>query len=107
MHLFDGGVMKTHSSAMRWSRALGMVLGASLVLALMGGAAMAKEYVIGLQTDRSGPTSTVGPFVGDGFQDYIKLFNKQNKMPGHTIRVMEIDHSYDVPKGMESYERHK
>ncbi|HEX7926026.1 MAG TPA: ABC transporter substrate-binding protein, partial [bacterium] len=84
-----------------------MVLGASLVLALMGGAAMAKEYVIGLQTDRSGPTSTVGPFVGDGFQDYIKLFNKQNKMPGHTIRVMEIDHSYDVPKGMESYERHK
>src|SRR5262245_17777888 len=99
--------MNVHSSAMQFGRSLRMGAAAVLALALMGSVAMAKEFVIGLQTDRSGPTSTVGPFVGDGFQDYIKLFNKKNMMPGHTLKVVEIDHSYDVPKSLESYERHK
>jgi branched-chain amino acid transport system substrate-binding protein len=68
---------------------------------------MAKEYVVGLQTDRSGPTANVGAFVGDGYQDYMKLANKQQLFgPGNTVRVSEIDHSYDVPKGMESFARH-
>jgi branched-chain amino acid transport system substrate-binding protein len=49
----------------------------------------------------------VGPFICDGFNDYIKLFNKKNLMPGHSLKVLEIDHSYQVPKSLESYERHK
>src|SRR5574341_2088790 len=91
-------------TAMSWIRR-----GAALafVLALTGGAAPAKEFVIGLQTDRSGPTQNIGPFLGDGAQDYIKLFNKKNSIPGHTVKLVEVDHAYNVPKGLEAYERHK
>lgn len=102
-----GETMNTQSPAIRLGRALCAGLGAIFILALAGGMAHAQDYLIGLQTDRSGPTSTVGPYVGDGFQDYIKLFNKENLLPGHTIKVMEIDHSYDVPKSLDSYERFK
>jgi branched-chain amino acid transport system substrate-binding protein len=67
----------------------------------------AKEYVLGLQCDRSGPTQNVGPFICDGYQDYIKLFNKNKGLgAGNSLRVDEIDHSYDVPKGMEAFARH-
>jgi branched-chain amino acid transport system substrate-binding protein len=92
---------------MRFGRALRLGVGAALTLALFSRVTLANEYVIGLQTDRSGPTSTIGPFVGDGFQDYIKLFNKKNLLPGHTLKVVEVDHAYDVAKSLESYERHK
>jgi len=69
--------------------------------------AQAKEYVLGLQCDRSGPTQNVGPFICDGYQDYIKLFNlKKSLGAGNSLRVVEVDHSYDVPKGMEAFARH-
>jgi branched-chain amino acid transport system substrate-binding protein len=83
--------------------------GVVLLLAgmLWAGTAPAKEFVIGSQIDRSGPTQNIGPFWGDGFLDYIKLFNKKNSIPGHTIRVEEVDNGYNVPKGVEGFERQK
>ena len=67
----------------------------------------AKEFMIGLMTDRSGPTKNVGNSLGDGFHAYVALFNKQNNIPGHKVTVMEIDHGYNVPRGVEAYERFK
>jgi branched-chain amino acid transport system substrate-binding protein len=67
-----------------------------------------KELVIGLQCDRTGPTQTVGPFICDAFHDYVKLFNKKQSLgPNYALRVMEIDHGYNVPRGVEAYERFK
>jgi len=81
----------------------------ALILALIFPAsADAKEYVFGMQTDRSGPTQTIGPFVGDGCQDYITLYNKNNGLGGgNTVRAFEIEHGYNVPRAIEAYERHK
>ena len=89
---------------------MGRLALSALALFVMGafGVADAKEYVFGWQGDRSGPTQNIGPYTGDGCQDYIKLFNKENGLgKGNTLRVFEIDHGYNVPRGIESYERHK
>ena len=72
-----------------------------------GVSASAKEYTIGMMCDRSGPTKNVGPYMCPGFHDYVKLFNAKNMLPGGTIKVMEIDHGYNVPRGIEAYERFK
>ena len=73
-----------------------------------GSAGSAREFVVGMHCDRSGPTQTIGPFLCTGFHDYIKLFNKNGGLPGgHTIRVLEIDHGYEVPRGVEAYARFK
>lgn len=81
----------------------------ALVLALMGPeTAWAKhEIVVGLQCDRTGPTNTIGPFLCPGFHDYVKLVNKKGGVEGHRIRVIEIDHKYEVPLGVEAYQRFK
>ena len=66
------------------------------------------EIVFGIQCDRSGPVKTIAIFWCDGKHDYIKLFNaKQSLGPKYRIRAMEIDHGYNVPRGMEAYERMK
>ncbi|MBI3992866.1 MAG: ABC transporter substrate-binding protein [Candidatus Lambdaproteobacteria bacterium] len=84
-------------------------LAAALLLGLgtFAGFASAKEYVIGKQCDRSGVVKAVGVYYCPGFHDYIALFNKKNLLPGHTIRVMEVDDGYNVPRALESYERMK
>jgi len=82
----------------------------ALVMGVAGwaGTAGANEYLVGLQCDRSGPTQNVGQGICSGFHDYVALFNSQKRIPdGHTVKVMEIDHGYTVPRGVESYERHK
>ncbi len=79
-----------------------------MFLAGMAGTASAKEFVLGLQCDRSGPTQTIGPFMCQGYHDYIKYFNKKNSLGGgHTLRAFEIDHGYKVPRAIEAYERQK
>ena len=69
--------------------------------------ASAGEIVVGLQCDRTGPTQTVGTFLCPGYHDYVKLVNSKGGIMGHTVRVMEIDHEYKVPPGMEAYQRFK
>lgn len=75
--------------------------------ALQAMPAAAKEIVVGLQCDRTGPTQTVGTFLCPGYHDYVKLVNSQGGVMGNMIRVMEIDHEYKVPPGMEAYQRFK
>jgi len=69
--------------------------------------AQAREYIIGMQCDRSGPTQNVGAYICNGTHDYIKLANKQGLFGKNTVRLFEIDHGYDVPRGVEAYERTK
>ncbi len=106
-------VRKTWRTATLWIAAVAML---GLVLAACekeqqqagGDAQEVRELVIGLQCDRSGPTQTVGPFLCTGFHDYVKLFNKNQTLGANVrLRVMEIDHGYNVPRGMEAYERFK
>jgi len=69
---------------------------------------LAREYNIGLNNDRSGPTQNVGVPKGEAYHDYIQLFNSKNLLgAGNSIRVIEIDHGYNVPRGLEAYERLK
>jgi branched-chain amino acid transport system substrate-binding protein len=75
--------------------------------ALYAGAGTAKEIVVGLQCDRTGPTQTVGTFLCPGYHDYVKLVNSKGGIMGNMVRVMEIDHEYKVPPGMEAYQRFK
>ena len=84
------------------------ILAFSIVLVLTAGPVLAKEYVIGLSNDRSGPTASVGVYKGEGWHDYIKLFNSKNLLgAGNSINGMEIDHGYNVPRGLEVYGRLK
>jgi branched-chain amino acid transport system substrate-binding protein len=69
--------------------------------------ATAGEIVVGLMCDRTGPTATVGTFLCPGYHDYVKVVNSKGGIMGNTIRVMEIDHEYKVPPGMEAYQRMK
>ncbi len=86
---------------------IGLLVLAVATLAGPGPAAAQKEVVIGLQCDRTGATQTVGVKLCPGYHDYIKLVNMKGGVEGHKIRVVEIDHEYKVPQGMEAYERHK
>jgi branched-chain amino acid transport system substrate-binding protein len=71
------------------------------------GLAVAEEIVIGGQCDRIGPTKSIGLQVCPGIFDYVKLVNKQGGIHGHTLRYIEVEHSYKTDRGVEAYERLK
>ena len=82
-------------------------LGGLAAAAFAGGLAQAGEIVIGLQCDRTGATQIVGNVLCPGYHDYVKLMNSKGGVGGHTIKVIEVDHQYKVPLGVEAYQRFK
>ena len=85
----------------------GALVAVATALMMSYGNASAKEFILGMQCDRSGPTQNVGAFLCDGTHDYVKLQNKKGVFGEHTVRVFEVDHGYNVPRGVEAYERTK
>lgn len=92
---------------MRYLRTGLLASSIAMAVALQAGTTAADEIVVGLQCDRTGPTQTVGTFLCPGYHDYVKLVNAKGGIGGHKVRVMEIDHEYKVPPGMEAYQRFK
>jgi branched-chain amino acid transport system substrate-binding protein len=95
---------------MRQVLAILTVLGLGASSALAPGAAHAQskgEIVIGVQCDRTGPTSIVGVVLCPAFHDYVSLVNAKGGVEGYRIKAIEIDHEYKVPPAVESYVRHK
>src|SRR5215831_6790137 len=79
----------------------------ALAFAASGVQAQDKEVVIGLQCDRTGATQIVGTTLCPAYHDYIALVNSKGGIEGYKIKVLEIDHEYKVPPGMEAHERFK
>jgi branched-chain amino acid transport system substrate-binding protein len=86
---------------------VGLLLVAGMTLGAPAPASAQKEIVLGLQCDRTGATQLVGVNLCPGYHDYVNLVNSKGGVEGHKLRVLEIDHEYKVPQGMEAYERHK
>jgi len=86
---------------------LGLAVAFGAALVVPPPAAATDEIVIGLQCDRTGATQVVGVHLCPGYHDYVDLVNSKGGVNGHKIRVLEIDHEYKVPQGVEAYERHK
>lgn len=67
-----------------------------------------KEPVkVGFIFDATGPTQLIGVAYKAGFEDAINLINKKGGVDGHPIEALFCEHSYEVPKGVECYERLK
>ena len=79
----------------------------ALTVAASGVQAQDKEVVIGLQCDRTGATQIVGTTLCPAYHDYVALVNSKGGIEGYKIKVLEIDHEYKVPPGMEAHERFK
>jgi len=80
---------------------------AAVAFAAHPATAQDKEIVFGLQCDRTGPTQNVGTVLCPAYHDYIALVNSKGGVEGYKIKVLEIDHEYKVPPGMEAHERFK
>ncbi len=80
-----------------------VVLGLSGALTI----ASAAEIVVGAQCDRTGPTKLIGTQICPGANDYINLVNKKGGVKGNMLRYIEVEHAYQVDRGVEAYERIK
>lgn len=88
-------------------RCLALVIGLALVVGVARTAGASHEIVIGLLCDRTGATQTVGVVICPGFHDYVSVVNSRGGVEGHKIKLIEHDHEYKVPQGVEGYERFK
>ena len=89
---------------MKFFTALGA---AALAAGALASQASAKDIVIGMMCDRTGPTSVTGTALCPGYHDYVNLYNKQGNMGECKINAHEIDHEYKVPAAVEAYQTYK
>ncbi len=58
---------------------------------------------VGQISNRTGPTSDVGVPLADGVRDAWRWINANGGVRGRTVRVIEIDASYDIPRTIRAF----
>lgn len=91
---------------MTFLRTLGLATAVTAGLA-SASTAQAKDLLIGLMCDRTGPTAVTGTALCPGYHDYVALVNSRGGIEGNKIVVDEIDIEYKVPPAVEAYQRYK
>jgi len=98
--------MKPRWQALR--SGLGLLVVLSCILAMsIPYADAAEPVVIGWFCDRTGATQLVGVNLCLGAHDYVRLVNKQGGIGGHPVKLVEVEHGYEVPRSVEGYESMK
>lgn len=92
-----------------WPLLLAVVLAAFLAACAGGGRAPAtKEPItVGVLYDGGGPVSNITVPARQAMEDYFELVNRRGGVDGHPIRAFYCDHNYEVPRGVDCYERAK
>ncbi|MGH9034916.1 MAG: ABC transporter substrate-binding protein, partial [Acidimicrobiia bacterium] len=72
-----------------------------------GGEKVKPEVVLGLINARVGPVASAGVAIGDAFQDWFKYINAEGGINGRKVKLIELETEYQVPKGIEAYNRLK
>ena len=78
---------------------------AVLCLLLSAQAGMAKEIKVGLLSDLTGGTASVGAPYAEGVKACAAWLNAKNYIPGHTIKLLQVDYAYDVQQALAAYKR--
>jgi branched-chain amino acid transport system substrate-binding protein len=71
----------------------------------VGQEAVKSEIIIGLISDLSGATSTVGRPYADGIKAAGDYLNSQGGVAGHPIRLVQVDYAYNVQHALSAYKR--
>ena len=80
---------------------------ASLILITMCASPALAEIRIGLISDLTGPTSSVGQPYADGIKACAAYINSQGGIHGEKIVLDQVDYAYNVQQALAAYKRFK
>lgn len=80
-----------------------LVLTALVLIASIGSASAA--YKVGLLSDLTGPTSSVGAPYADGIKDYVAWLNNNGGIDGTPVELIQVDYAYNVQQALAAYKR--
>jgi branched-chain amino acid transport system substrate-binding protein len=72
-----------------------------------GGASSKPPVLVGMIGARVGPVASAGVGVGDAIADWFKYVNANGGINGRQVELKEIESEYQVPKGIEAYNKLK
>ena len=75
-----------------------------LVLMTAVGSASA-AYKVGLLSDLTGPTSSVGTPYAEGIKAYVAWLNENGGVGGEPVELIQVDYAYNVQQALAAYKR--
>ncbi|AGW14000.1 ABC transporter substrate-binding protein [Megalodesulfovibrio gigas] len=80
---------------------------AMALMLLVASPAMAETIKIGVLSDLSGPTSSVGVPYAKGVQDCVRYLNESKFLGEHTLQPLQVDYAYNVQQALSAYKKFK
>ncbi len=75
-----------------------------LALVVSFGTASA-AYKVGLLSDLTGPTSSVGTPYAEGIKAYVAWLNENGGIAGEPVELIQVDYAYNVQQALAAYKR--
>lgn len=83
------------------------VTAAAVLVFGLAGAMAADTVKIGVLSDLSGPTSSVGAPYAEGVKACVEYLNKEGGIGGMQVEAIQVDYAYDVQQALAAYKRFK
>lgn len=76
------------------------------VLALVATVTTASAaYKVGVLSDLTGPTSSVGTPYAEGIKAYVAWLNENGGIGGEPVELIQVDYAYNVQQALAAYKR--
>ena len=62
-------------------------------------------YKVGLLSDLTGPTSSVGTPYAEGIKAYVGWLNENGGIDGEPVELIQVDYAYNVQQALAAYKR--
>ena len=62
-------------------------------------------YKVGVLSDLTGPTSSVGAPYAEGIKDYVAWLNDNGGIDGEPVELIQVDYAYNVQQALAAYKR--
>lgn len=77
----------------------------TLVTLLISIGTASAAYKVGLLSDLTGPTSSVGTPYAEGIKAYMSWINENGGIAGQPVELIQVDYAYNVQQALAAYKR--
>jgi len=101
----DGGTARRIRNTRKMENDMKRIIALAILALFLSTGPASAAYKVGVLSDLTGPTSSVGVSYAQGIKDCITYVNENGGINGQPVELIQVDYAYNVQQALAAYKR--